>query len=133
MKKLFRWIVVGQLALLITWYFTPWGFAYSGYETVLLLNGADSRFDISTLLTLSSISTACYFITYVGLLFFRAWARLALPVMSLIGFLLTPFYGLSVQSGYESMIGYLLTLGDGFLLCSVYFTNMRESFIKNSR
>lgn len=132
MKILFRWIAACQLILLTVWYFTPWGFAYEGFELLPLFNGANSWLRTEVLIRVSVISTIGYVLIYLGLFFFQAWARVLLLIISLFNLLLSPFTGFAVESAYESAFGYLLTLGDGFLLCAMYFTDIRKSFNNKS-
>lgn len=79
---------------------------------------------------LSVLFSAMYAVIYLGLLFFRAWARIALSVLTVSVGLSLPLFGLSVQSGYEGMIGYFMVLGDGFVVALSFFSALSLKFKK---
>ncbi len=96
----------------------------------LLFYGADSLLDESFLNAISYGLLALYVLTYAGLYFFLRWARGIFLALALLGGLWIPVYGVAVQSGYEAMLGYFLTLGDGFLLGLAFFSKVSQRFAK---
>ena len=67
----------------------------------------------------------------VGLFRFRRWAKTLLPMSFILGLVLIPINGPSVESGWASSLFYLGSLVDGIILALVYFSPLREFFETN--
>ena len=67
----------------------------------------------------------------VGLFRFRRWAKTLLPMNFILGLVLIPINGPSVESGWASSLFYLGSLVDGIILALVYFSPLREFFETN--
>jgi hypothetical protein len=120
-------LLIGQLLYFIF----PWQSLYSeGSSAALLFYGADSVLEESVLGIIGYAILALYVVTYVGLYFFMRWARQVLLALALLGGLWIPMYGVAVQSGYESMVSYLLSLGDGFLIGVAFYSKVGQRFAK---
>lgn len=129
MQIFYRSIVLGLLVLQASWFFIPWGFAYeNGAEAALSWLGANSLISHQVTIIISNIVTAIYIVTYFGLIFFQNWARNSLLLISIIGGVSISLYGLSIQSGYEAMLSYFMTLGDGVIIAISYFTSINLKF-----
>ncbi len=128
-EKKYKILILGLLFLQLLWFFVPWGFAYGdGSQVALYLLGANAHFNENFIIFISNLITFLYILTYIGLLFFQNWARYMMVGICFIGGLGIPFYGLSVESAYESAIGYFLTIGDGFIIAISFFSNIANKF-----
>lgn len=129
MEKYFRPLLVLQVTLQMAWFFIPWNFAY-GERAGMALSwvGSNSILSETVIIYISNILTALYLIIYIGLFFYQNWARVLLLVISLLGGLCISLYGISVLSSYEGMLGYFITLIDGFLIATAYLTSISSKF-----
>lgn len=126
---LYRWIIGFILLLEILWIFFPFGLHHRGItEGAFEWIGAGSILPYRISAIVSDLFTVLFFVSYIGLWYLKSWARLLFLILCLVGAVFLPLYGLSVLSGYESMIGYLITLGDGFVLCLSYMSPLRKFF-----
>ncbi|MCW8194178.1 hypothetical protein F6455_05220 [Proteobacteria bacterium 005FR1] len=131
MEKFYRTVLVGLILLQLAWFYIPWGFAYShGAHAALVWVGANSILDGQTIVLISSVLTFTYVTIYLGLIFFQRWARLLLLFITLGGGLAIPLYGISVESGYEALLGYFLTLGEGLVIGLSFFSSVSRKFAK---
>lgn len=129
MEKIYRVIIVLQVLIQLAWFYIPWGFAYSnGADSALLWLGKNAYISDQIIIIISNSVTALYLGAYLGLFFFQGWARHLLLLISLFGGLSIVLYGLSIQSSYESMLGYFMTLGDGFIIALAYFSSLSSKF-----
>lgn len=132
MEKYFRWIPIIQLLLLMIWFFMPWDFAYKNQaDMALTWAGANALLDRETTFVLSNFLTGIYAVAYIGLFFLQRWARILFLILCIFGGFIIPVYGISVQSGIESMLGYFMSLIDGVLIAVLYFTNASKKFNVN--
>lgn len=122
--------IIGFLLLLeILWIFFPLGWHNREItEGAFEWMGAGSILPYRISAIVSDLFTVLFFVAYIGLWFLKAWARLLFLILCLVGAVFLPLYGLSVLTGYESMIGYIITLGDGFILCLSYMSPLRKLF-----
>ncbi|TWT18313.1 hypothetical protein [Luteimonas wenzhouensis] len=128
----YRACVVALLIGQLLWFLFPWASLY-GEQSVaaLLFYGADSILGEQALNVASHFIFALYLVTYAGMYFFMRWARNFLLVLLLLGGLWIPVNGIAVQSGYEAMLGYFLTLGDGFLIGISFFSRVSQGFSRS--
>ncbi|MBB6066170.1 hypothetical protein [Pseudoxanthomonas broegbernensis] len=82
------------------------------------------------IIALSNMLTVVYVCAYLGMILYKKWARALLTTTALLGGLSIPLYGMSVQSGYEAMLGYFATLGDGMVIALSFFSELRLKFSK---
>lgn len=121
MKKLFRSLVAILIAGNLAWYFFPWGFAYPvGTEAALGWLGMGSPLSDQTLITMSALLFWAAIIAYVGLFLLFRWAPMFFIAVVMLGFMIKPFYGLSVHSAPESTLSAALTLLDGIAIGLAY-------------
>ena len=66
----------------------------------------------------------------VGLFFFRAWARTANLVLTVVFLITVPFSGLSISLPLEAACYEAVSIADGFLLALAYFSPLRRQFAK---
>jgi len=129
MTTIYRVLLTFLLALLLISFFFPWGFAYrNGSIAALGWLGVNAMISDDSIIFSSNFLTVAYACIYLGMIFYRRWARTALVAISLLGGIAIPLFGISVQSGYEAMIGYFMTLGDGFIMAISFFSDPREKF-----
>lgn len=129
LKRSFQIGIGALLILRLTWFFAPWAFAYpDGTQAALAWLGVNSAINIDMIVALSSIFLLLHLISYIGIILFYRWARFSLLMICILGGMAIPLYGISVQSGYEGMLGYFLVLGDGFILALSYFSGVRTRF-----
>lgn len=125
----YRTIVVFLVLLQLVWFFTPWGFAYqNGADSALYWLGFNGVLSSKFVIKLSVGMTLLYLFAYAGVFFFQNWARSLLLGLSCVGGLLIPFYGISVQSGLEAMLGFFVSVSEGAVLGIVYFSEIRKKF-----
>jgi len=131
MEKVYRALVISLLLTQLLWFFMPWSFAYDEISTKLLQwLGYDSLFSFDAIAFISNVFLVLYLLACLGLIFYNFWLRRLYVVIVVLGGLVLPFYGLSVMSGYESVLVYYLTLGDGIVLAMSYLTNINNKFIE---
>jgi hypothetical protein len=129
MEKLYKFLIVALLLLQLLWFFLPWGFVYDEVSVRSLeWLGYGALIGREAIVNISNISLVLYIFVSVGLFFYNSWARRMYIVLIVIGGITTPLFGLYVSSGYESAIGYFITLGDGFLLAVCYLTSIASKF-----
>ncbi len=129
MEKFYRGILVILLLLQVLWFFTPWGSFYiNDSNAALYWLGMNSLIDTHSIIIISNIVTVLYLVAYLGLIFFKKWARTTFIVVSIAGGISISLYGISVQSNYEAMLSYFMSLGDGFIIAISYFTNIDTRF-----
>lgn len=127
----YRTCVVVLLLGQVLWFLFPWGSLYSERSVAaLLFHGADSMLGEHALNVASYFILVLYLMAYAGMYFFMRWARWFLLALLLLGGLWIPVYGVAVQSGYEAMLGYFLTLGDGFLVGISFFSGVSQRFAR---
>ncbi|UNK42110.1 hypothetical protein MNO14_14350 [Luteimonas sp. S4-F44] len=120
-------LAVGQ----VIWFFFPWGLLYGeNLEAAAYFDGADSAISGDWLKVISEILFVMYMLTYAGLYFFKRWARIILVSLLIFGCVLIYLSGAYVQSGYEAAFGFLLTIGDGFLVGTSFFSSVARDFYK---
>lgn len=133
-RSIYRGIISSLLLFQLMWFFLPWDFAYhSGAKEALFWLGANSVIESSKVIyTYSNVITIIYLASYIGLFFFIPMCRPIFMILVVIGGLTIPLFGFSVESGYEAMLGYFMTIGDGLILCMIYFTPLAECFTKRT-
>lgn len=127
----YRACVVALLLGQLLWFLFPWESLY-GEQSVaaLLFYGADSMLGERALNVISYSIFALYLMAYAGMYFFMRWARRFLLALLLLGGLWIPVNGVAIQSGYEAMLGYFLTLGDGCLVGISFFSGVSQRFAR---
>ena len=65
---------------------------------------------------------------FIGLFWFRSWARSLSLYSTLTGFFVLPFYGASLESGIENMLGEASATLWGAILTLAYFSTVSEQF-----
>ena len=72
-----------------------------------------------------------YIVIYIGLYQFKGWAkRLLLPIHA-FALIITPFTGISIETGWVSAINYLYCLVNGGILFLVYLPPVNLMFEAN--
>lgn len=131
MVAIYRLFIFSLIFLLLFSFFFPWGFFYRGGSiSALYWLGEDSLVSDRSIIFVSNLLAISYFLIYLGMIFYRNWARIALVAVSLVGGIAIPLYGISVQSGFEAMIGYFITLGDGAVISISFFSSLGSKFSK---
>ncbi|MEB2316814.1 MAG: hypothetical protein OZ919_12200 [Xanthomonadaceae bacterium] len=128
-KMEFRVIVSFLLFVQIMWYFFPWDFAYrNGVDEALQWQGAGAFVPEHVAMVAGGVLLVLYMVAYIGVLLFKGWARKFLVLLAVLEGVSALGYGITIQSGYESMLGYFIVLGNGFVIAVSYFSNIREYF-----
>lgn len=127
--KTFVLFVLFALTLQLFLFLFPWRFVYSelGLEALSFL-GIDALIHPNFIWKISILFTGAYFISYIGLLFFKSWARIFFVALSIIGGIGISLYGINVQSSFESMVGYFISIVDGFIIALAFFSPVSEKF-----
>lgn len=130
LDKFYRYIIILLIILQVTWFFVPWGFAYhDGAMESLVWLGANSLIGSRDFIILySNAITILYIVSYIGLFFFSAIFRAVFMSLVIGGGLAVPLFGLRVESGYESMLSYFMSIGDGVVLSMIYFSDIKKLF-----
>jgi len=132
MIAIYRAALIFLLASLLISFFLPWEFAYSnGSIAALVWLGKNAMIGDKAIIFCSNFFTIAYVAAYLGMIFYKRWARMTLVAISFLGGLAIPLYGMSVQSGYEALIGYFATLGDGFIIALAFFSGLNSKFSKS--
>ena len=129
MKKLFIYLVTATLILYVLWFAMPffWHVLYDN-EIVNLLSWGGYRGYLNVSGPIPYITGIVYVIALIGLLLFKKWARLLFVISLGFSVVTTPLWGMSVETGYEALIGYLMTLCDGVILAVCYLTSLNDDF-----
>lgn len=131
MAAIYRISLIFLLSVLLISYFLPWGFAYDNNSIAALRwLGANALVSEKEIIASSKFITMAYAAAYIGMIFYKRWARMLLLAISLLGGVAISLFGMSVQSGYESMLGYFATLGDGFIIALSFFSELKSKFHK---
>jgi len=116
---------IASLALNVVWYFMPhlWAYIYD-YETIGVLlrwsgYGAKAKLTGPALYLVIAI----YVASLVGIYLFRSWGRTLFLGVQLFAIATAPLFGLSVEGGYDIMVGGLATLANGSILTMAYLTS----------
>ena len=129
MMVFYRSTILAVLSMQILWFFVPWGFAYDENSLVTLTYlGSNAFVETGVIIWTSNILTIGYIFSYTGMFFFKSWARRLFLSIALIGGIGILLYGLSIASAPEAMLGYFITLGDGFIIALAYFTPNSKKF-----
>src|SRR5690606_29396119 len=127
---MFRCVVVLLILLESIWLLLPWGWSFWGHDYVLSAIGVGSLWKWEVAVVGSYLSSSLFVISYAGILFFLRWGRFLLFASILLAGLMLPFLGVSISSGIQSMVSYVLVLGSGFVLGVSYFSELDEIFSK---
>ncbi len=131
-EKFYKSLILFLILLQLLWFFIPWDFAYPDNSVnALMWLGTNSIIESHTFIIFySNTLITLYLIAYIGLLFYNRTAKLLYFILVIGNGLASPLFGISVQSGYESLIGYFLVIGDGMILCMILFTSISQKFEK---
>lgn len=130
-KSLYRLCLIVLAVGQVTWFLFPWVLLYGeNLEAAAYFDGADSAISGDWLMVVSEIVFMMYMLAYAGLYFFKRWARILLVSLLIFGCVLIYSSGAYVQSGHEAALGFLLTIGDGFLVGTSFFSNVARDFYK---
>jgi hypothetical protein len=69
-----------------------------------------------------------YMVIYVGLYRFKSWAKKLLLPIHVFALIITPFSGISIETGLVSAINYLYYLVNGGILFLVYLPPVSQMF-----
>ncbi len=129
-EKLYKTLILVLILIQLLWFFIPWQFAYPDESiNALMWLGANSIIESRNFIVIYSVGiVALYILSYIGLLFYIPTAKTLYCILVLGSGFAGPFLGLSVQSGYESLLGYYITIGDGIVLCMILFTSIALKF-----
>jgi hypothetical protein len=78
--------------------------------------------------SLMAIILGVKFVSLIGLLFLKNWARLLFTAAWLLDSALGPLGGPYVAAGITQLVSEMLYLCAGAVLCLMWFTNLRTSF-----
>lgn len=134
MKKLVRKIILVVLCFHVVYIlFPPW-VGLDGKYVIQQLTaewfGYGSLLDGKYILYISLGSSILYLISYVGLFLFKGWGRTLFVFLITFELLMSPFLGLSIQSGFQVFFSYFLTLAQGILVSLLYFTSLKDVYKK---
>lgn len=129
MRDIFIGVVVITLVANVIWFCMPFLWAHI-YETEVLdalsWNGYGAQLDMSG--PIPYIFLAVFGIISIGLIYFKRWARTGFVAYIIVSILLAPLLGLYVQTGIESLISYIIALGDGAILMMLFLTSISDEF-----
>ena len=128
-KLIFKSLVVISMAAYVTWFCLPFFDVYlypSDIAEMLTWTGYGGT--INTGGTIPYIWLAAYGVVSIGLIYFHPWARTAFVALTVLAVVITPFYGLIIQSSYEGFFTYIMTLSDGAIIAMAYLTIIKDEF-----
>jgi len=121
-------VVLGQLA----WVFAPWEQLYGdNIIAVSLVSHAEPFVPRRAVEFFTYVSFLGYLAACVGMFSYRAWARSLFLVMLAINAAWSVVAGLHVQSGYEAMFGYVLTVMDGLIVGLSFYSDVANRFSRS--
>ncbi|MCH8544193.1 MAG: hypothetical protein LAT61_11530 [Alcanivorax sp.] len=124
----YRFAILSIFMLEVLYSSLPWGWAYFGHQDVLFWVGAGSTIPKAIDIAITYAISGGFLLSYAGLFFFQNWARYLLLVTTVSAVVATPFYGVAVSSGIESMVGFLLGVAAGFILAISFFSEFSLFF-----
>lgn len=133
MNGLFKSVVIISVVAYGIWFFIPytWEFLYDDEtRTIFQWNNYGSKINPSG--PLPYVIGILYFIAAAGLISFRQWARTLFLLLTIVNFLLAPFWGIYISGGYDVMVGYIVILSDGVIITMAYLTSISNEFIKKA-
>jgi hypothetical protein len=130
-KNVFKILLCINFIVYLLWFFFPffWMDVYS-YEIVKALNwsGYEAFLDATTRTIIAYSFFIIYIIAFIGVYFFKKWARNLFLITLIISISLTLFYGTYVAGIYEVMLAEILNISDGMLIAMMYFSNLKNNF-----
>ena len=133
MKRIFTILILTALALQAITFVIPyyWGLIYTNEEMELLAwHGYGAQLDVygPSLYILSAV----YVLVYIGLIFYKAWAKPSFLLITIISIAITPFMGITINEPINNILGYTLSLIDGAILTMLYLTSVSNEFTKSA-
>lgn len=129
MEKVFRTIVVINLAAFLIWFFQPYGYLTITDKSVmdaLAWNGYGGNEILNQYIPWCFLAVSL--ICAVGLYFYLNFARILFALMVLSALLLSPFMGLNIGTGIDTFFHTLINLLDGIILFMSYFSSISNKF-----
>ena len=133
MKQLFIGAVIGAIVLDFALIFTPYSWVYLYDQEILdalSWNGYQSKFGDSFLPRY--LLFAAYGTVSIGMIYFKRWARTCFVLLTILTIGMAPFWGVSVQYGYEAAISLVMALLDGAILAMMFLTSLGNEFDRAS-
>jgi len=129
MKSIFIGSVVITIAAFAIWFSVPflWAELYEN-ETLVILGWRGHGSIVTSDFPTPVIVFACYGVASVGLLFFKAWARISYLLLTIATIVLMPLYGVHIQTPIEVFFGNLFLFGNGVVLALAYLTSIGNEF-----
>ena len=73
-----------------------------------------------------------YTVIFLGLIYFKSWARTAFVILTLLSVILTGIQGIEILPAIEGLLSYLMNLSDGAIIALMYFTSISSKFSNNA-
>lgn len=126
----FRVLIYMLIFLDFFWFFVPSGWSYLGHDMAQGWNGeggiiAGRVYDI-----IAYSFFVLNIFTYLALYNFKRWAPKLFLILIFIDLVLTPFYGVNVFSGFETLLHKLALFGAAILLSMIYFSDLKRDFVR---
>jgi hypothetical protein len=124
----FKVAVLASTLAFCVWFFLPFApLQISGdVQRILNLSGYDASVSLSHPAILIC-SFVWRIVAMIGLFSYKKWAAPLFGGWLLMNILLSPFGGVSIYTGIETMVGYIATLSDGLVLCLSYLYIWRKN------
>ena len=117
----FRAITLASTLVFCIWFFLPFAplVVSEDVRRILSLSGYGAFISLSHPV-IFICSFAWRIAAMVGIFLYKRWSVPLLGIWLLINILLSPFGGVVVYTGIDTMVGYIATLLDGIVLCLAY-------------
>lgn len=76
----------------------------------------------------SFIMSIIGFVSFIGILKFRKWARSLYVILTIVGLLFTPFFTEQISSGLSSAFSSFSSITSGIILALMYMSPVKEYF-----
>ena len=134
MTKLFKGLILADLAIYLAWYFLPvFDTPYLSEQSLELLSRHGYGALINVSYAMDDFLFAVGIIVTLGMYFFVPIARVVFLILLLTGIVLTQFYGVVVETGVSRMLGSVVTLLDGVIIAMAFSEPVRNHFRANTK
>jgi hypothetical protein len=130
-NRVFQVLVISSFAIYVAWFFLPyWPDHLSDFEKRLAdHNGYGADLPVNHFLFYGTWF-GLWFISALGLFFFKNWARHLFLALSFLGLAMVPFSGFVVQPPIDTLFSTINLLLDGAILAMTYLSPLSASFTR---
>ena len=129
MNNIFRLLVISAMLFYVLWFCAPYLDSYikdPNVQDLLLWHG------YGAIIKPTDIEAYVWLLVYgllsIGLVYFKAWARTAFLVVTVLAVTLILASGMTIHTVYEQILLQIVTLLDGAIIAMAYFSKLKDEF-----